>query len=329
MTSTEHPTRSHFGVRAVIAIVLLFSPGIIVGFTPWSAGAELLFVGLIPALVAQLYGSRLALLTAIYTAALVSVVELAIPFPIVSVLLMVIVGLAIGASSLAGIQTLTVVGASWPAVLLLEDPVQIWSGALPHSTVAGASVAAIFTFVGGLFTVAVGAVLIPDLPRSVRKPVDRSTAVVYGITLAIVLGATTAALTAWGERSLGGWVLLTILVVARPTFTETRRRLVLRSLGTLAGGALAAVLVLIIPLSWVLTVLGILSLVIAILLQLKKANYGLYASALTATVVLLNSHGGSRLVVDVERVGFTIVGAIVAAAVLVLLQLLLARRSRR
>jgi hypothetical protein len=328
MTNAPHQ-RPRFGLRSIVAIILLFLPGIIVGFTAWSAGAELLFVGLIPALVALLYGPRLAIATSIYTAILIGVVQLAIPHPIAAVLLMVVVGLVIGVSSLGGVQTPIVVGASWPAVLLLEEPVRIWSGVLPHGTVADALVAALFTLVGGMFTVLVGAVLIPDIPRSPRKPVDRPTAFVYGLTLALVLGAATAALTVWGERSLGGWILLTILVVARPTFTETRRRLVLRTLGTVAGGALAAVLVLIIPVSWVLTTLGILALVLAVLLQLKKANYAIYAGALTATVVLLNSHGGNRLVVDLERVVFTVVGAVIAAAVLIVLQSLLARRVRR
>jgi hypothetical protein len=327
MTTGESAPRSHFTARSLAAIVVLFVPGVVVGLTPWAAGAEFLFVGLVATLVALLHGPRFALGIALYTAVLVGVVQLAIPYPVAAVALMVIVGLGIGASALRGIHSPVVVASSWPAVLLLQAPVHLPLGAWAQNAPGAAAVAVVFTLVGGLFTVAVGTALVPDVPRSTRKSVDRRTALVYGLTLAIVLGAATAALTLWGERSLGGWVLLTILVIARPTLTETRRRLVGRSLGTLVGGALAAALVLLIPLGTVLTVLGLVALAVAILVQLKKASYAIYAVALTAAVVLLDSHGGSRLGLDLARVGFTLAGAVVAAGVVIVLQLLQSRRS--
>ena len=74
------------------------------------------------------------------------------------------------------------------------------------------------------------------------------------------------------------------------------------------------------------------ALVAAIALQLTKANYAVYAFALTAAIVLLNSRtGGDVHATDRQRVGFTVIGAMVTAALVAVLEVLLshARRAAR
>ncbi|MCU1481751.1 MAG: hypothetical protein JWQ19_2537 [Subtercola sp.] len=343
MTTDAAPNKrtSTFTLRAVAAIVLFFVPAVVLAFTPLAATTVLAFVALIPALLGLLYGRRFAFATCVATAALVGLVELANPSAVAAVALMVLVGLGVGAAALRGWQGIATVVATWPAVLLVSAPLAVpapSTGANGWSASAGSNLdwlfaypglallATLVTLVGGLFTIGVARVLITDLPRSVPAPIDRQTALVYGVALAVVLGLATVAATIWAHGSTAGWALLTILVVARPGLTETRHRVLLRSAGTLAGGAGAALLALVVPVSVVLTIVGIVALGAAILLQLKKANYAVYSVALTAAIVLLNSGGGNVFAVDVQRVLFTIAGAVLAAAAVAILQLALGRR---
>jgi hypothetical protein len=320
--------------RIAIALPLLFVPAVVLAFTPLAPALVFAFVGVIPAAVGLLHGRRVAVTAAIVTAVVVAVVELANPYPVAAVVVMVLIGIGVGASALRGWQTIAAVICTWPAVLLVGAPLELpgfgWFSVSPGAAVVAASVA----LAGGLWTVVIGFLLLRDLPPSPPQPVDRVTATVYAIALAVALGATTIAATLfaaspWGRDSMAGWVLLTILVVARPGYTETWHRVVNRALGTLAGGLGAALLALVVPVDWLLTVIGFVALAAAVLMQLKKTNYALYSIALTAAVVLLNSRGGGVFAVDVERVAFTVIGAAVTAALVAVLQLTLSRASAR
>nr|WP_162241172.1 FUSC family protein [Leifsonia sp. Leaf325] len=92
----------------------------------------------------------------------------------------------------------------------------------------------------------------------------------------------------WGQNSMAGWPLLTILVVARSSSAETWHRVVNRSPGTIAGGLGALALALVIPVEWPLAVIGLIALAVAILVQPRKSSRALYSVALTASIVLLN-----------------------------------------
>ncbi|MET1017770.1 MAG: FUSC family protein [Leifsonia flava] len=320
--------------RLLTALSLFFVPAVGVAFTPLAPALELAFVGLIPAAVGLLHGRRLALMAALVTAFVVAIVELANPHPIASVIVMVLIGLAMGASAIRGWQTIASVIFTWPAVLLVGAPLELPGlgtfGAAPWVALIAASVA----LVSGLWTVLVGYLLLLDLPPSPVQPLDHVTATVYGLALAVLLGATTVAAelfadSAWGHNSMAGWALLTILVVARPSYSETWHRVVNRSLGTIAGGLGALALALVIPVEWLLTVIGLVALAAAILLQLKRSSYAFYSVALTASIVLLNSRGHSVLAVDIERVGFTVAGAVLTAAVVTILQVSLSRAHTR
>ena len=313
--------------RILAALVLLFLPPVALSFTPIAPAGELFFVGVIPALVGLLHGRRFATGVALVTAGVVAMVLLANPYRELSVVLMVVIGLAIGASAIRGWQTIATVISSWPAVLLVGAPLVVpgfgWASALPGSALFGVAAA----LAGGLWTVLIGYLMLRRLPTSPLVPLSAITALVYGIALAVLLGTTTLLVTTWGHGTMAGWVLLTILVIARPGLTETWRRVLARSLGTVAGGTVAALLALAVQVEWVLAALGFVALAAAILLQLTKANYALYSVALTAAVVLINSRTTNLFAVDLERVGFTVAGAIVTAILLVLLSAVVRRRE--
>ncbi len=116
-------------------------------------------------------------------------------------------------------------------------------------------------------------------------------------------------------ETTGGWLLLTILVIVRPGLSDTRSRVINRSVGTVAGGAIAALVGSVVVTHQVLlTGIAVVALVIALVLLVRKANYAVYAFALTIAVVLFNVDGPDVLSADIQRVGFTLAGAVLVAA---------------
>ncbi|MGB2128197.1 MAG: FUSC family membrane protein [Flavicella sp.] len=83
------------------------------------------------------------------------------------------------------------------------------------------------------------------------------------------------------------WILITILVIMRPSYGLTKKRLQHRVLGTLIGAAIALFLVYTIQNTFVFGVLAALSLVLA--LSLVQLNYRTFAIFLTLHIVFLHA----------------------------------------
>jgi uncharacterized membrane protein YccC len=118
-------------------------------------------------------------------------------------------------------------------------------------------IAALLAAAGGLWAIAIVAVLLPPRPRATFAPLDRTSAVVYAVGLATLLGVCTSVAARWWHDSDAGWVLLTILVIARPEYAETRHRVLQRSAGTVAGGVAAALLGVLVPVQIVVTAVAL------------------------------------------------------------------------
>jgi hypothetical protein len=318
-------------VRTVLAVLaLVVAPlalALALAATPWAPGTQLLYIGIIPTLVACLHGYRSAFAAAGATAVVVGAVVWASPHPVGAALLMVVIGAAIGFSSLRGWHTIASVIVSWPAVLLISGPPTLPTPAWLAGTGGSVVVTALVAGVGGLWAIGIVATLLPTLPRSSFEPVALFSAVIYAAGLATLLGVCAFVAAEWWHGTNAGWVLLTILVIARPAYSDTRRRVFERSGGTVAGGVAAALLAVLVPVHVVLTIVGGVALTAAILLQLKHGSYLVYSLSLTAAIVLLNAGTGEVLALDVERVGFTIAGVVVTALALTVVQVLF--RPRR
>ncbi|AJT42231.1 FUSC family protein [Psychromicrobium lacuslunae] len=308
------------------AIVLLLAvPSLVLALTPLLPLALLAFIGVIPVLLASLISIRLAAWCSGLIGFLVFLVELANPWPWAAAMLMVLVGLGIGCCAYRGWHTVAVIGSIWPASLLVGERVTIdtpsptwFSGGFGELVLP-----ALVVLLGAFWALLVSSAFLKGLPRSEPERVAAADALVYGVALAVLLGSATLAISLWLPGPNAGWILLTILVVARPGFAETKQRIITRSLGTVSGGLAAAILAVLLPFPAVLTTAGLLALFATILLQLKNSNYAVYAFALTAAVVLLSSGNGSVLEVDIQRVLFTVIGALLTAVVAAALELAL------
>ncbi|RUT79612.1 YccS family putative transporter [Ancylomarina longa] len=112
----------------------------------------------------------------------------------------------------------------------------------------------------------------------------------------------------------GDWILLTSLFVCQPSYSETRRRLFQRILGTISGVVLGIILVQLLPTTGGQLLLMLAS-AFAFFVWLKK-NYAISVVFVTTFVIAaFNLIAGKGIVVMVPRVMDTIIGATLAIAV--------------
>jgi uncharacterized membrane protein YccC len=182
--------------------------------------------------------------------------------------------------------------------------------------------------IGGVWAVIVGVVLLRDQSSGRPAPVPAPIVAFYTGTLVLLLGAAAFVASAWFSETTAGWVLLTILLVARPTYDESRQMIAERAVGTVAGAALAAVVALIVSDGTALVLVGTVAMVVAAVLQLQHARYAYFAVFVTAAIVLLDAQRGNIFAIDLQRVVYTIVGVVaVAAAVAAAGEILLGRSA--
>ena len=139
------------------------------------------------------------------------------------------------------------------------------------------------------------------------SPIARH-AIRYGIALALGV----AIYRAVGMKEHGYWIPLTILFVLRPEPDETDRRVILRSVGTLVGLALATGLAVAFDGAqpWIAITL---SLAAWLTFGLLTVQYALFTAAITTYVVLLSDTlGEARLEAAGQRLLGTAVGVLIA-----------------
>jgi uncharacterized membrane protein YccC len=131
---------------------------------------------------------------------------------------------------------------------------------------------------------------------------------------ALRLGSTTAVaalLASAFHLARGYWIPLTVVLVLKPNFGGTLQRCVQRTSGTVLGALLAAVLLFAFRDPWLL-VAGLAGLAFATF-TLRNRNYGLFALALTPTVMVMLDVTHPGTVIDsFLRILHTIVGSSLA-----------------
>lgn len=303
-------SRSVLAFSAFLLIVAV--PGILVAFTPFAPMTADVFAGIGVGVVGCLYGIRAGLGAVLASVLLIGVVELVGPHPWAAAVVMAVIGILIGWSARRGWHPVAVQACAWPATLLIAPPFSISGVPWAAESAGQAVLSAGLALAGGLWAVGAVAALGRRLPQLTPVRVDAVSARLYGGALAVVLGAAAFVAAAWFPGSMAGWALLTVLVVVKPGLADTRERILARSAGTVLGGLLAAGLAFAIPVQWGLTAAGGAAMVLALVLYAKASHYAWYASALTAAVVLL-SPTSDVLAVDLQRVGFTLVTAVLVS----------------
>ncbi len=164
-----------------------------------------------------------------------------------------------------------------------------------------------------MLAVGLWTILILQLAAPGRKPAPKPApkpqiALLYGTILGLisaavmVIGTTTEIKTHWV------WITLTLYVLADPQQLYEPKKMFGRVLGTIAGFTLVTLVALVLP-AGVMIYLAVPALWLCVVFMLLKKPYWQYTLVLTAAVILMDTSDVSTLLLDAERLGFTIVGA--------------------
>jgi Fusaric acid resistance protein-like len=302
-------------VGAAVPVVLaLFVPEIALEFTPLRPDASMLIAGILPVLTAWVYAPRYALaaipMCGLFNAAAV----LAFGHPIGTTVFIVLIAVLVGLSAQRGWHPVTTLIAVQPSITVISGYREVSFGEHTPGTVGQALICGGVAVAGGLWAVLVAAVL---LRGAITGPPDRVAApvvVFYTGALVIMLGPTAYIASTWFLESTAGWLLMTIVLVTRPTYDESRLKIAERALGTLIGGIAAAGVAILLSDSRLQLLMGTAAMVVAAMLNVLHARYTYFVIFLTAAVVLLNAERGNVFDLDVQRVLLTILGVLMVSA---------------
>jgi hypothetical protein len=231
---------------------------------------------------------------------------LAFGHPVATTMLMLGIALMVGLSALKGLHPVAIFMAIQPAVTVVSGYSTVSIGGSTPGVAGQAAICAAVAAVGGMWALLVGVILLRKESLGPPEPVPVPIVVFYTGALVVLVTLTGFVAATWSEGTTAGWVLVTILIVLRPTYDESRSMIAERALGTALGGTLAAVLAWGIDSDEALVGLGTVAMVVAAVLYLLHARYAYFATFLTAAIVLLNAERADVLQTDAERLGYTI-----------------------
>ena len=268
-------------------------------------------------IVALLIDLRLAvLLVGAFTAANV-VAYAASPYPLLAALVMAVAVLLYGLTLRVGLASFIVVAPASVAFTIAQPPT-----VLPHSsTAANVLVLGAVCVIAGLWGAAAGTVIGRKMPNMRLTGVGWRSTWLFAGALTVVCGIVTAVVGVMDLQQDGAWILLTILIVSQPGFHKTWRKVSDRLLGTFVGFAVALVVAVLLhghPVA--LTLAAIVLLGIAAYLMLSGRPYWQFVTFLTPGVVLVVGASSNIIATDINRVWSTIVGAVIAVGVLLILR---------
>ena len=190
-------------------------------------------------------------------------------------------------------------------------------------TVAGASSTTVALLVGcaliagGLWATAATHLLIgSSLPHISPHPIGWHTTLTYAALMGVLVGAAAWGLLTWARFHEGAWLLLTLIIVLQPSPHDTLVRSLQRLAGTLMGGAIALVLIMLGMQGTPALIAGGFAIFIALTLRyVLHRPYWEYVAALTPGAILLNARGVDAARVAEDRIGFTMLAVVAAVTI--------------
>jgi uncharacterized membrane protein YccC len=148
-------------------------------------------------------------------------------------------------------------------------------------------------------------------------PIPRQRAIAFAMVLALMVGIATWFVVRFDLGEAGAWIILTIVVVLQPYLKDGMRRALERSGGTLLGFAVAVAFGLLTTSTAALAVLGAACMVTAVAVMLLGRPYWMFATFLTAAIILFVGSDGSVLHTAEVRLGATLIAVLATMAVIV------------
>jgi hypothetical protein len=317
------PKARSLGVLLLIAVVMLLLPRPLATALEIPQAGSWISLSNLGVLVATYrLGWRWGMASALALTVLTTLAVVSQGQPAAAIPLMAISSLALGLTARWQIQSLLVLLMLTQCFVVAESPVPLhvtevlaFTGLLALLTTATATATAWAERLGGCL----------PAPTVVNHSWKRSLA--YGL----LLGGTTAITSAiallghWGL--MGGWLMLTPLMVMRPYAHDSWTRSLHRALGTLMGVGLVHLVALVAPGATALPVGAVAFSAATVLAAVKHWHYMLFVAFLSAAVVLFDSSEASILALAQERLEATLLGIGIALATMALAQALLRQRQ--
>lgn len=314
----------------VVALVLLAAMLPVVGvsllWVPEILGIAVL--GFLPAIVGTLKVRwRLGILLSVVLGIAGALAVLVHDTPALGALLMAGLGAAAGLAALRGVHTCVLMVPLAAEFLLVSPPPLAGWSTVGDAGIGYALAVGAIVLLSGVWTSALFGVLGRRLPRPPLEPLPREQALTYAVALTVAAAVATYVVLRWYPDGLGAWLIMTVLLLLQPDPHKALRKTVQRVAGTILG-VLAAGLVLVVTDSAAFHhALGSALLVLAMSMHMKP--YWRFVSVLTPAIVLMASTGADGVAVDAWRLGWTLAGAALAVVVTLVVNGVLAGRSRR
>jgi hypothetical protein len=304
-------------VLPILLVVLpLFIPEVVVEFTALRVDAALVIAGMLPAIIGWTYAPRYALMSIPVAVVLNALAVLVFGHPLATTVLMVGIAVIVGLSAVWGLHAVAAFAGIQPAIVVIAGYHAVSFGGTTPGPGGQALISAGVVVIGGVWALFIGRTLLRDESSGPPARVPSRIVVFYTGALVLMLGVASYIASTWFLKTTAGWVLLTILLVTRPTYDESRQMIRERGLGTAAGGLAAAVIAVIVSNSTALVAIGTLSMLVAAVLQLQHARYAYFAVFVTAAIVLVDAQRSNVFEIDLQRVVYSLIGvALVVVAV--------------
>lgn len=308
---------------AIVLVAVLVVPGAVIS-SIWVENAEsVFFFGAIPIAAAVFGGNhRLALPLAFLTGGFGALAFLVVGNTLLGTLLLASIAGLVGLTARRGHQSPGIMMAITLAFMVVSPPVLTWNES--GTRLEGLSfvlVGAGLLLMGGLWSVLIGLVPRHRIPVG-AKPVETDLSVVipYALALFVATGIATFGALTFDIGGLGAWIILTVLLVVQPDTKSMRDKAKTRIAGTLVGAVIAVILLLMlqslgdqdgtIQLVCAFTLIGI------AMSYFQKGPYWKFVMFLTPGIILMDSNQVSNQILVAEvRVGFTLLGAVIAILV--------------
>ncbi|KYH43474.1 FUSC family protein [Branchiibius sp. NY16-3462-2] len=298
--------------RYLLGIALCLAPLVLTLFSSFRADTAFLYVGFLPTFVSLAAGVRVAFAVAFGTAAAVFVGLLVSSNALLAALFMAMFAVIVAWSYSRGWQVPATYVATQAALAAVAAPHVSGLTDQPAHALPAAAAAAGFVLAGGLWVAIVGAIFLRDMEMP-TKPY-REHLVTFAAVLAVLLAVETYISMRWVPGAHVWWVLLTTLIVLTPDLRHSVRRAVERAGGTVLGAIAASVLVMAVSDRRVVLGLGVLAAVLTCIAFLR-APYWVFATTLTFTLVALTIPAAQVMTGSAERIGYTIVAAVISVGV--------------
>jgi Fusaric acid resistance protein-like len=319
---SEGPVR--YG-RLAAGVVVCFIPVVVVAFSPWGSDSGLVYLGVLPALVALSEGLRVAAATAVATPAVVLVGESLSGSPLLGSVFMAVLCLGVAWSYRRGWPAAATYVAVAAALALMTAPRSALVAESSSGPWPSAAVVAGLAFFGGVWVVGVGRVLLTGLPAPPSLRPDAPTLGRFAVVLAVTVGVSTGVVMALVPSRNGWWVVLTVLAVVLPDMRTTATRVVQRVIGTAVGGLAAGLFLVAVDAAVVIRVVGLIC-ALGCAAAYLLAPYWVFVGLLTPALALLTFPLETAVRSDLQRFSFTLGGAVAVVVIGGLTRLVLMAR---